>query len=313
MEIVRNFATARTNHHSHVTERLMFLPTGEVFKDEQNSSYYHSDFLFSGKELDAETGNYYYGARYYAPRIGIWLSPDPMQLKYPHVSSYAYCMGNPVNRIDLHGDSIFYYMPKIQHGLTIGYSKYTYGKYGDTYGFGGEEGELFFGSSKTISLFSEGLNRIRMGGPAGSELVSYLSGSTSMNVSLAYNGENMTEISLSYNGKNTLKVFWDPENQIGGIDAFGGIIRPPYIGLAHELAHAYDVIKNGYVNETLWFTDTKGNKILKNEIFACQMENLIRSENSLPIRKYYGGIGIIPSIHKSSYTNFNHSTLYYNK
>ena len=140
----------RTNHHSHVTERLMFLPTGEVFKDEQNSSYYHSDFLFSGKELDAETGNYYYGARYYAPRIGIWLSPDPMQLKYPHVSSYAYCMGNPVNRIDLHGDSIFYYMPKIQHGLTIGYSKYTYGKYGDTYGFGGEEGELFFGSSKTI-------------------------------------------------------------------------------------------------------------------------------------------------------------------
>ena len=89
----------RINHHSHVTERLMFLPTGEVFKDERNSSYYHSDFLFSGKELDAETGNYYYGARYYAPRIGIWLSPDPMQLKYPHVSSYAYCMGNPVRLI----------------------------------------------------------------------------------------------------------------------------------------------------------------------------------------------------------------------
>jgi RHS repeat-associated protein len=93
----------RTNHHSHVTERLMFLPTGEVFMDEQNSTLYHSDFLFSGKELDAETGNYYYGARYYAPRIGIWLSPAPMQLKYPHVSSYAFCHGNPVNRIDLLG------------------------------------------------------------------------------------------------------------------------------------------------------------------------------------------------------------------
>ena len=61
-------AMERINHHSHVTERLMFLPTGEVFKDERNNSYYHSDFLFSGKELDAETGNYYFGARYLAPR-----------------------------------------------------------------------------------------------------------------------------------------------------------------------------------------------------------------------------------------------------
>ena len=86
-----------------IAERLMFLPTGEVFMDEQNSTLYHSDVLFSGKELDAETGNYYFGARYLAPRLGIWLSPDPMQLKYPHVSSYAYCMGNPVKLIDLFG------------------------------------------------------------------------------------------------------------------------------------------------------------------------------------------------------------------
>ena len=91
------------NSNGIIAERLMFLPTGEVFKDEQNSTLYHSDFLFSGKELDAETGNYYYGARYYAPRIGIWLSPDPMQLKYPHVSSYSFCHNNPLNRIDLMG------------------------------------------------------------------------------------------------------------------------------------------------------------------------------------------------------------------
>ena len=86
-----------------IAEKLMFLPTGEVFKDEQNSTLYHSDFLFSGKEMDAETGNYYFGARYLAPRLGIWLSPDPMQLKYPHVSSYAYCAGNPLTFIDLWG------------------------------------------------------------------------------------------------------------------------------------------------------------------------------------------------------------------
>ena len=90
----------RKKQKSQVAERLMFLPTGEVFMDEQNTSLYHSDFLFSGKELDAETGNYYYGARYLAPRLGIWLSPDPMQLKYLGVSPYAYCMGNPMNAID---------------------------------------------------------------------------------------------------------------------------------------------------------------------------------------------------------------------
>ena len=89
-------AMERTNHHSHVTERLMFLPTGEVFMDEQNSTLYHSDFLFSGKEVDEETGLSYFGARYLDSHKNIWLSPDPLQLKYPHVSSYAYCMGNPV-------------------------------------------------------------------------------------------------------------------------------------------------------------------------------------------------------------------------
>ena len=39
-----------------IAERLMFLPTGEVFKDERNSSYYHSDFLFSGKEIVTSAG-----------------------------------------------------------------------------------------------------------------------------------------------------------------------------------------------------------------------------------------------------------------
>ena len=98
----------RINYHSHVTERLMFLPTGEVFKDERNSSYYHSDFLFSGKEVDEETGLPYFGARYLDSHKNIWLSPDPLQLKYPHVSSYAFCHGNPVNRFDIDGkDDIF--------------------------------------------------------------------------------------------------------------------------------------------------------------------------------------------------------------
>ena len=94
------------NENGTVIVRSANARNGEVFLDDQNTSDYHSDFLFSGKELDAETGNYYFGARYLAPRLGIWLSPDPMQLKYPHVSSYAYCMGNPVKLIDPLGKDV---------------------------------------------------------------------------------------------------------------------------------------------------------------------------------------------------------------
>ena len=37
---------------------------------------------FSGKELDTETGLYYFGARYYDPRTSVWESPDPVLYKY---------------------------------------------------------------------------------------------------------------------------------------------------------------------------------------------------------------------------------------
>ncbi len=34
-------------------------------------------YRYSGKERDAESGLYYYGARYLAPWLGRWISPDP--------------------------------------------------------------------------------------------------------------------------------------------------------------------------------------------------------------------------------------------
>ncbi len=37
---------------------------------------------FTSKELDSETGLYYYGARYLDPRAGRWMSPDPALGKY---------------------------------------------------------------------------------------------------------------------------------------------------------------------------------------------------------------------------------------
>ncbi len=63
----------------------------------------NTPYKFNAKELDQETGMYYYGARYYTPELSIWLSVDPLSDKYPHQSNYMYCSGNPMNRIDPDG------------------------------------------------------------------------------------------------------------------------------------------------------------------------------------------------------------------
>ena len=57
----------------------------------------------NAKEYDEETGMYYYGARYYEPRLSLWMSCDPKQEKYPNVNSYCYANNNPIIFIDTNG------------------------------------------------------------------------------------------------------------------------------------------------------------------------------------------------------------------
>jgi RHS repeat-associated protein len=65
-----------------------------------------STYEFSGKERDAETGLDYFGARYYASELSVWLSVDPMSDKYPSHSPFNYTLNNPVMLIDPNGDSV---------------------------------------------------------------------------------------------------------------------------------------------------------------------------------------------------------------
>ena len=63
---------------------------------------------FTGKELDAETGHSYFGARYYAPATLVtWLSVDPTADKYPSISPYAYCAWNPLKLVDPEGREVY--------------------------------------------------------------------------------------------------------------------------------------------------------------------------------------------------------------
>src|SRR5690554_1479449 len=59
------------------------LPFGESMAEQRRSGSFNNPYKFNGKELDSETGLYYYGARYYNPRISNWLSVDPIALWQP--------------------------------------------------------------------------------------------------------------------------------------------------------------------------------------------------------------------------------------
>jgi len=50
--------------------------------------------------MDRETGMYYYGARYYDPRMSIFVSVDPLAEEFPNYGGYVYTMNNPINLVD---------------------------------------------------------------------------------------------------------------------------------------------------------------------------------------------------------------------
>ena len=71
--------------------------------EQMTKTTYYTPYKFSAKEKDTETGYSYFGARYYDSDLSVWLSVDPMADKYPSMSAYMYCAGNPVMLVDPDG------------------------------------------------------------------------------------------------------------------------------------------------------------------------------------------------------------------
>ena len=88
-----------TDLNGEIAQYAAYTPYGELFREYKDVTPYK----FNGKELDSETGLYYYGARYYNPSTALWLGVDPLASKYPGVSPYVYCVGNPVKYVDPDG------------------------------------------------------------------------------------------------------------------------------------------------------------------------------------------------------------------
>lgn len=80
-------------------------------------------YAFTGKERDADTGLYHFGARAYDPKLGLFLSPDPAVLANPALAIddpqllnvYAYARNNPTTHVDQDGR-----LPHILIGALVG-------------------------------------------------------------------------------------------------------------------------------------------------------------------------------------------------
>ena len=93
-----------TNLDGEVVQHIEYVPFGEVFIEERNNTW-NTPYLFNAKEYDEETGMYYYGARYYEPRISLWMSVDPEEMRFPHINTYTFSANNPIKFIDTDGNS----------------------------------------------------------------------------------------------------------------------------------------------------------------------------------------------------------------
>ncbi|MEW6609965.1 MAG: RHS repeat-associated core domain-containing protein, partial [bacterium] len=58
-----------------------------------------NSYLFTGREIDAESGLYYYRARYYDSEVGRFVTQDPIGFE-GGINLYAYVGNNPINLID---------------------------------------------------------------------------------------------------------------------------------------------------------------------------------------------------------------------
>jgi len=103
-----------TDIDGEIFQHVEYFPFGETFFQESSNTQ-RTPYLFTGKELDEETGLYYFGARYYDPRTSVWQSPDPILASYMqgepnggildsfNLASYSYSHNRPVDLVDPNG------------------------------------------------------------------------------------------------------------------------------------------------------------------------------------------------------------------
>ncbi len=114
-----------TDQNQTITQGFLYAPFGEI-TTEYNINFGNNvipKYSFNAKELDEETGMFYYEARYYAPPV--FTSRDPLFEKYFWMTPYAYCANNPVKYVDPDGRKERPFNPETDKKITCKFGTST--------------------------------------------------------------------------------------------------------------------------------------------------------------------------------------------
>lgn len=85
------------------TKVVLFADSYQPFGQDNGTPTGSETYKFTGKPWSSDTGLYYYGARWYDPSVGRFISPDPRggRLSNPQsLNLYVYVLNNPLRFVD---------------------------------------------------------------------------------------------------------------------------------------------------------------------------------------------------------------------
>ena len=218
-----------TDTNGKLYEHLEYFPFGETWVEESSNNTQRTPYIFTGKELDSETGLYYFGARYYDPRTSVWQSGDPVVEKY----------------LPDTGKKIEFNLPELSNnwkvainlpglgGIYVGanVNLYAYSHQNPVVYFDPDGKKLEFAPGSTAEFkkqFAEIIQYLNKGGVAG--VIAKL--------------EARPEVYVIEQAKSRHEFSHDPVNKKivfdtkSGLKVGTGKVQTPALGFLHEAAHA---------------------------------------------------------------------------
>jgi RHS repeat-associated protein len=94
----------------------------DAFGNQTSDSNPNLEFRFgyTGRELDEETGNYYYRSRYYDSTVGRFISEDSIGFEGGDANLYRYVGNGSVNGIDPYGTEVWWNNPVVKFLYDVG-------------------------------------------------------------------------------------------------------------------------------------------------------------------------------------------------